>query len=92
MGMKIGEKKSFKISPKEGYGLENPEGIKEIPKEQLPPDMKPEAGMMLSARGANGQTFPARIIEVKKDVVVMNFNHPLAGKILNFDVEIIEIK
>jgi FKBP-type peptidyl-prolyl cis-trans isomerase 2 len=54
--------------------------------------MKPEAGMMLSARGANGQTFPARIIEVKKDVVVMNFNHPLAGKILNFDVEIIEIK
>jgi FKBP-type peptidyl-prolyl cis-trans isomerase SlyD len=42
--------------------------------------------------GSNNQTIPVRIMEVKKDVVVMNFNHPLAGKTLNFEAEIIEIK
>ena len=91
MGMKTGEKKSFKVSPKEGYGLEDPKAIRDIPKNQLPPEMTPKAGMTLTAQ-ANGQSVPVRIVEVKKDVVVMNFNHPLAGKTLNFDVEVLEIK
>jgi FKBP-type peptidyl-prolyl cis-trans isomerase 2 len=47
--------------------------------------------MTLTAQ-ANGQKVPVRIVEVKKDVVVMNFNHPLAGKTLHFDVEVLEIK
>ncbi len=91
MGMKVGQKKSFKVGPKEGYGLEDPKAIRDIPKNQLPPEMTPKAGMTLTAQ-ANGQKVPVRIVEVKKDVVVMNFNHPLAGKTLHFDVEILEIK
>jgi FKBP-type peptidyl-prolyl cis-trans isomerase 2 len=91
MGMKTGEKKSFKVSPKEGYGLEDPKAIRDIPKSQLPPEMTPKAGMTLTAQ-SNGQSVPVRIVEVKKDVVVMNFNHPLAGKTLHFDVEVLEIK
>jgi len=91
MGMKTGEKKSFKVSPKEGYGAEDPKAIRDIPKNQLPPEMTPKAGMTLTAQ-ANGQSVPVRIVEVRKDVVVMNFNHPLAGKTLHFDVEVLEIK
>ena len=91
LGMKTGEKKSFKVSPKEGYGLEDPKAIRDIPKNQLPPEMTPKAGMTLTAQ-ANGQKVPVRIVEVKKDVVVMNFNHPLAGKTLHFDVEVLEIQ
>lgn len=91
MGMKTGEKKSFKVSPKDGYGPEDPKAIRDIPKNQLPPEMTPKAGMTLTAQ-ANGQKVPVRIVEVKKDVVVMNFNHPLAGKTLHFDVEVLEIK
>ena len=91
MGMKTGEKKSFQVSPKEGYGPEDPKAIRDIPKNQLPPEMTPKAGMTLTAQ-ANGQKVPVRIVEVKKDVVVMNFNHPLAGKTLHFDVEVLEIK
>ena len=91
MGMKTGEKKSFKVSPKEGYGPEDPKAIRDIPKSQLPPEMTPKAGMTLTAQ-SNGQSVPVRIVEVKKDVVVMNFNHPLAGKTLHFDVEVLEIK
>lgn len=92
MGMKVGQKKSFKVSPEEGYGPENPKAMQEVPIKQLPPEITPKAGMTLYAQGKDGQRFPARIVEVKKDVVVMNFNHPLAGKTLNFDVEVMEIK
>jgi FKBP-type peptidyl-prolyl cis-trans isomerase 2 len=92
MGMKVGEKKSFKVSPEEGYGPEDPRGIQDIPKDQLPPEITPKAGMVLTARGKDGQSMPVRIVEVKEDVVIINFNHPLAGKTLNFDVEVVDIK
>ncbi len=92
MGMKTGEKKSFRVKPEDGYGPVNPQAFKEVPKKQLPAGMTPKAGMMLSAKGQNGRQIPVRIKEVKKDTVVMDFNHPLAGKTLIFDVEVVGIK
>ncbi len=92
MGMKVGEKKSFKVSPEEGYGPVNPKALQDVPKSKLPPDMTPKAGMTLVAQDKDGKRIPVKIVEVKKDLVVMDFNHPLAGKTLNFDVEIVEIK
>jgi peptidylprolyl isomerase len=88
--MKIGEKKSFQVSPAEGYGEEDPKAIQEVSKDKLPPDLKLAPGMTIYAKGQSGNSIPVRVVEVKKDVVVMNFNHPLAGKMLNFDVEILE--
>ncbi|MEW6109704.1 MAG: peptidylprolyl isomerase [Nitrospirota bacterium] len=92
IGMKVGEKKSFKVSPEEGYGPVDAKAMHDIPKNQLPPDIKPSAGMVLSAQSKDGRRIPVRIAEVKKDVVVVDFNHPLAGKTLNFDIEVVEIK
>jgi len=92
MGMKVGEKKSFKLAPGDAYGPVEPQGIQNVPKNQLPPEITPKAGMILTAQGKDGQSMPVKIVEVKDDVIVMDFNHPLAGKTLNFDVEIIEIK
>jgi FKBP-type peptidyl-prolyl cis-trans isomerase 2 len=92
MGMKAGEKKSFTVKPEEGYGQVNPKAFQEVPKKKLPADVKPKAGMTLYAQGKEGQPIPVTIKEVKKDVVVMDFNHPLAGKTLNFDVEVVEVK
>jgi FKBP-type peptidyl-prolyl cis-trans isomerase 2 len=92
MGMKSGEKKSFTLSPAEGYGQVDPKALQDIPKKQLPPDITPKAGMTLLAQGNNGQGIPVKIVEVKEDVVVIDFNHPLAGKTLNFDVEVLEVK
>jgi len=92
MGMKSGEKKSFTLSPAEAYGPIDPKALQDIPKKQLPPDITPKAGMTLLAQGKNGQGIPVKIVEVKEDVVVIDFNHPLAGKTLNFDVEVLEIK
>jgi FKBP-type peptidyl-prolyl cis-trans isomerase SlyD len=92
MGMKVGEKKSFQVSPDEGYGQEDPEGIDEIFLENLPPDLEPEVGMTLYATGEQGQPISGRITEVRQDSVVININHPFAGKTLDYDVEIVEIQ
>jgi FKBP-type peptidyl-prolyl cis-trans isomerase 2 len=92
MGMKVGEKKSFKVSPDQGYGKVNPDAIREVPRKELPREIAPKVGMTLYAQGKDGRRFPVRIEKVKKDVVVMNFNHPLAGKTLNFDVEVVGIE
>jgi peptidylprolyl isomerase len=92
IGMKKGEKKSFKVEPEEGYGKKDPKMISEVSKDRIPPDLNPEPGMTLYARGAGGNPVPVKVVEVKKDVVILDFNHPLAGKVLNFDVEIIDIK
>ena len=92
MGMKAGQKKSFTLKPEEGYGKINPKAYQEVPKSQLPKDMTPEAGMTLMAQTKDGQKIPVRIKEVKKDSVVMDFNHPLAGKTLKFDVEVVDVK
>ena len=90
--MKVGEIKSFQLSPDDGYGQEDPNCFKEVARGELPPEMQPEVGMELYAHGPDNQTIPVRIKEIKEDVVVMNFNHPLAGKTLNFEVEIMDIK
>jgi FKBP-type peptidyl-prolyl cis-trans isomerase 2 len=91
MGMKVGEKKSFTVSPEEGYGPENPKAIQEIPKKELPPNITPKAGMTLYAQGKDKHPVPVKIKDVKDDVVVMDFNHPLAGKTLNFNIELVEM-
>ena len=90
-GMEVGEKKSFEVSPDKGYGYEEPQAMQEVPKNELPPDVKPEVGMMLYGTRPDSQTFAAKITEVKENVIVVSLNHPLAGKTLNFEVEVIEV-
>jgi len=92
IGMKAGQKKSFKLSPEQGYGPRDPKAVKSIPKTQIPPDVKPKAGMVLDNRDKNGRRVPVTVVAVKKDVVVIDYNHPLAGKTLNYEVEVLEVK
>lgn len=92
IGMKAGEKKSFDVSPEDGYGTVNPQAFQEVPKDRLPQDVELEVGMVLGARSPDGRPMPVKISEIKKDTVVIDFNHPLAGKTLHFDVEVVEVK
>ncbi len=91
-GMKAGEEKNIILPPDEAYGKRDQNAIKEVPISSLPKEMKPEAGMPIQARYANGETAMVRIAEVKKDTVMMDMNHPLAGQTLNFKVRIVSIK
>jgi len=91
-GMKAGEEKKIEVKPEEAYGNPVPKALKEIPASSLPKGMKPTVGMLLQGTDASGKRFPARVVEIKKDTVVIDLNHPLAGKTLLFDVKIVSVK
>jgi FKBP-type peptidyl-prolyl cis-trans isomerase 2 len=87
-GMKVNDKKTIKLDAANAYGEVNPEAIQEVPTEQIPEGAR-QAGAVLQAQGYPG---PIRVVEVKEDVTIVDFNHPLAGKALTFDITIASIE
>ena len=90
-GMAVGGEKKITLKPEDAYGPIDPHAFQEIPKDRLPPGAL-KVGTMLMAQGPQGQGVPARVHEIKEKTVIMDFNHPLAGKTLSFDIKITEIK
>jgi FKBP-type peptidyl-prolyl cis-trans isomerase SlyD len=88
--MEVNQEKSIHVSPEEAYGEMDPKGFKEVPKSDLPLS-DPQVGTPLSARGPQGEEVLIHIREVKPETVVLDFNHPLAGKRLNFDIKVLGV-
>jgi len=88
---KKGEEKEVTIPSSEAYGEYNEDMKKDLPKSELPPEQEPKAGMTLVMTTPEGHQVPIKIAEVKDDVVVLDMNHPLAGKKLIFKIKILEI-
>jgi FKBP-type peptidyl-prolyl cis-trans isomerase SlyD len=91
-GLQVGDQKTIRVLPKEAYGLVDPKALQEIEKENLPPDVSKEKGTLVEARNPEGMTMLVKIVEVKEKTVVIDFNHPLAGKELEFQIEVLGIK
>ena len=91
IGLKVGDKKSVDIEPKEAYGEINPQARRRIPKTSLQDIEKLKVGDVVGA-SSGGQSFRAIISEIGATEVELDFNHPLAGKKLHFDVEIVAVK
>ena len=90
--MKVNEKKTITIAKEEAYGEVNDQLIQEIDRANLPQDMEPKVGMGLVSKSPEGQEMNLMIVEVKDKSVVIDGNHPLAGRDLVFDLEVVEIK
>ncbi len=90
--MKVSEKKTLNIPADKAYGDRRDELIQEVPKSQLPEDIKPEKGMALMSKTPDGREMPLVVTEVKDEAIVVDANHPLAGKDLIFDIELMEVK
>lgn len=90
-GMEKGEQKKVQIPSDEAYGSKKEEMMVKVEKTQLPPEMKPEVGMQLQATQENGQTQILTIADIEEQHVVLDGNHPLAGKDLVFEIELVEI-
>lgn len=90
-GMEAGEKKTLVIAAEDAYGPVQDDMFMEFPMDRFPPDMKPEVGMPLNMSDGQGQQFPVVIVDVKEESVILDANHPLAGKELIFDIELVEI-
>ncbi len=90
LGMNKGEEKEFTINPEDAYGEYNDKLKQEVPRASLPKEQEPKEGMILIVQTPQGG-MPVKIKQVKDDGVVLDLNHPLAGKKLIFKIKILEI-
>ncbi|MCL4144865.1 UNVERIFIED_CONTAM: hypothetical protein GTU68_005837 [Idotea baltica] len=90
-GMAVGESKNVTVSPEEGYGPVEAKAIIEVPKEQIPAEAQ-AIGSTLQSQTPEGQVLQSTVVELKEDIIVLDFNHPLAGKTLEFEVEIAKVE
>ena len=94
VGMQKGESKTLRIPPDEGYGPRMKDLLHEIPRETFGERIEPKPGMVLSQKMEKDgveQKVPVTVIEVKEDVVVLDYNHPLAGHHLTYEITILDI-
>ncbi|MFW6160559.1 MAG: FKBP-type peptidyl-prolyl cis-trans isomerase [Acidobacteriota bacterium] len=89
--MEPGEKKTATISPKNAYGEYDEKLILKMPRERIPEDITPKEGMDLQLVNKDGQALPVKVKEIEKDNIILDANHPLAGKKLVFDIEVLAI-
>ncbi len=91
-GLATGDKKSFTIEPAEAYGERHDDAKAELPLDMFNESGVPPVGAMLPLSDNQGNNFQAIVIEITPEVVVADLNHPMAGKTLNFDVEILNTR
>lgn len=91
VGMKKGDEKEIEVPPAKGYGDRNPQLVQDAPRKDFPDDGKLKKGVMIIVKLPDGRQFPAKVVDMTKEKVKLDFNHPLAGKTLNFKVKIVDI-
>jgi FKBP-type peptidyl-prolyl cis-trans isomerase 2 len=90
--LEIGEIRTFRIPPEKAYGLHDPQGVRVYPRSMIPGGEALEEGSIFSwTNPASGAQLPVRVLEAKQDYVKVDFNHPLAGKELEYTIELVGI-
>lgn len=93
VGLNVGDEKVVEVKPAEGYGERNPEDIVEIPRTNLPDSLDLSVGSPLKVKDSeSGESFSAYIVESDSETITLDFNHPLAGRTLNFHVKITNLR
>jgi len=92
LGMKEGEKKEIVISPEKGFGYRDENLVLKVPKDIFPPDMTLEVGGIIDIVDEDGSIYSAIVKELGENYVILDFNHPLAGKKLVAELEVISIQ
>jgi len=91
-GKGVGEKFKAVVPPSDGYGELQGPGPQAVPRENFPPDLEIQPGMMFHMEDPNGQAVPIWVTQQEGEQVFIDINHPLAGVTLNFDIEITAIR
>jgi len=91
-GKSVNDKISVAVEPEKGYGLVNEEAIQTVPRSSFPDDSPINIGDQFMAENPDGQQMPFTITKIDDDNVTVDFNHSLAGKTLNFDVEVLDVR
>ena len=91
-GLRVGDKKEILIQPEDAYGEYDPESTKVVKKEEFSEEVPLDVGTFLDLSDDDGEVLSAQIIEEDEDTVTLDFNHPLAGKILQFEITVADIR
>jgi FKBP-type peptidyl-prolyl cis-trans isomerase SlpA len=92
MGMKAGDRNTFEVPPEKAFGQRNPNNVQMFKRHEFSADMVVEKGVMISFADARQSELPGVVSHVEGDRVEVDFNHPLAGRTLTFEVEIIDVE
>jgi len=91
-GMKAGDKQCLSIEPRDAFGFPDEESVHQMPRSEFSADMPLAEGTIIAFETPAGQEVPGTIKEVTDEFVMVDFNHPLAGFEVSFDVEILSIE
>ena len=92
IGLMVGDHKTFTVAPENGFGQHNPANLQTLKRHQFGPDMVLEQGLVVSFSDAANTELPGVVKTIDGDDVVMDFNHPLAGQDVTFDVNILAVE
>ena len=90
-GMTVGDKKTVEVPADEAYGQPDPNAQQAVPRAEIPDDIPLDLGTQLQVQTPQGQVMPVTVVEVTDEQVTLDANHPLAGKDLTFNIELVEI-
>jgi len=91
VGMSLGENKTVTIPSDDAYGERNESMVQQVPRSAIPPEIELAPGMMLQAQGPDGETLRFTVADFDEESVTVDGNHPLAGRDLVFELELVEI-
>ena len=90
-GLETGDRQTLTLTPEQGFGLRDEDNIHMMPLSDCPDDLKPESGLVFEFETPNGQDILGTVLAVKDGMAEVDFNHPLAGQLLVFTVEVLDI-
>ncbi len=91
-GMEVGDQKTVVIQPEEAYGEYDPESLQEAKKEEFSEEVPLDVGTFLDLGDDEGDVLSAQVIAAEEDTVTLDFNHPLAGKTLTFEITVADLR
>jgi peptidylprolyl isomerase len=90
-GMNVGESKTVEVPPEQAYGQHQAELVQEVSRDRFPKDVEPQVGQRFEVPQQQGQSMAVKVVDVSESIVTLDANHPLAGRDLTFELELLEI-
>lgn len=92
LGLKQGDSKSFELQPQDAFGMPNPDNIYYVDRNKFGVEAEPKVGAIIAFTQPDGTDLPGIVRDVAGDSVTVDFNHPLAGQVVTFEVDILEVQ
>lgn len=91
IGLHAGDHHAWELPPEEAFGLRDPSNVRELQRDKFPADVRPEPGQVIAFTLPDGEEVPGGIVGVEGERMTVDFNHPLAGHTVRFEVEVVAV-